>query len=74
MNKRQKKKLFRKITGQNPLKWISYSGIYFHVRIYKPWGGLAELKKQESTRAVENFNRNISNRNLQIRESRRYIR
>ena len=74
MNLRQKKKLFKKTTGQNPPGWMHYTSRRFHNFIHKPWGGLAELKKQEATRAVEDFNRNISNRNLQIRESRRYIR
>lgn len=74
MNLRQKKKLFKKTTGQNPPGWMHYTSRRFRNFIHKPWGGLAELKKQEATRAVEDFNRNISNRNLQIRESRRYIR
>lgn len=74
MNLRQKKKLFRKVTGQNPPGWMHYSSRRFHNFIHKPWGGLVELKKQEATRAVEDFNRNINNRNLQIRALRRYTR
>lgn len=37
-------------------------------------GGLAALKKQEATRTVEDFNRNIQNRNYLLREARRYTR
>jgi len=74
MNLRQKKKLFRKVTGQNPPGWMHYTSRRFHNFIHKPWGGLAELKRQEAARAVEDFNRNISNRNLQIRALRRYTR
>ena len=74
MNLRQKKKQFKKITGQNPPGWMHYTGRRFHNFLHKPWGGLAELKKQEATRSVEDFNRNIHNRNRQIRRSRRYTR
>ena len=74
MNLRQKKKLFRKVTGQNPPGWMHYGSRRFHDFLCKPWGGLAALKKREATRTVECFNRNIRNRNAQIRTSRRYIR
>lgn len=74
MNKRQKKKLFKKMTRNNPPEWLSYSGKLYHSLIEKPWGGLAELKKQETIRAVEDFNRNIQDRNVQIRALRRYTR
>lgn len=50
MNLRQKKKLFRKVTGQNPPGWMHYSSRRFHDFLCKPWGGLAALKKQEATR------------------------
>ena len=74
MNLRQKKKLFKRRVGKNPPGWMLYGSRRYHNFIHKPWGGLAELKKQEATRAVEDFNRNIRDRNTQIRRSRRYIR
>ena len=73
MNLRQKKKLFKKIIGYNP-RGISYGDLRYHAAINKPWGGLASLKKQEATRTVEDFNRNISRRNEWIRSSHRYRR
>lgn len=74
MNKRQKKKLFRKVIGLNPPEGLIYTSLDYHVFIGKPWGGLAALKKQEATRTVEDFNRNISRRNEWIRLSHRYRR
>lgn len=74
MNLRQKKKLFNKKVGWNPPEGMHYSDRRCHDFIGKPWGGLAELKKQETIRAVEDFNRNIQDRNTQIRVSRRYTR
>lgn len=74
MNKRQKKKLFRKIVGWNPPDCLIYTSLDYHVFIGKSWGGLAALKKQEATRTVEDFNRNIQNRNYLLREARRYTR
>ena len=71
MNLRQKKKLFKKTTGQNPPGWMHYTSCRFHNFLHKPWGGLAELKRQETIRAVEDFNWNIQNRNTRIRKSRR---
>ena len=73
MNLRQKKKLFKKIIGYNP-RGISYGDPRYHAAINKPWGGLEALKKQEATRTVEDFNRNISRRNEWIRSSHRYRR
>nr|DAF52578.1 MAG TPA: hypothetical protein [Siphoviridae sp. ctAjZ17] len=74
MNKRQKKKLFRKVIGSNPPEELIYTSLDYHVFISKPWGGLAALKKQEATRTVEDFNRNIQNRSYLLREARRYTR
>ena len=74
MNKRQKKKLCRKTMGWNPPDCLIYTSLDYHVFIGKPWGGLAALKKQEATRTVEYFNRNIQNRNYLLREARRYTR
>ena len=39
MNKRQKKKLFKQVTGKNPPKKMKYSGRSYHRAINKPWGG-----------------------------------
>lgn len=39
MNKRQKKKLFKQVTGKNPPKKMKYSGKSYHLEINKPWGG-----------------------------------
>ena len=39
MNKRQKKKLFKQVTGKNPPKKMKYSGKNYHLAINKPWGG-----------------------------------
>lgn len=39
MNKRQKKKLFKQVTGKNPPKNMKYSGKSYHRAINKPWGG-----------------------------------
>lgn len=39
MNKRQKKKLFKQVTGKNPPKKMKYSGKSYHLAIKKPWGG-----------------------------------
>lgn len=74
MNKRQKKKLFRKIVGWNPPDCLIYTSLDYHILVDKPWGGLAALKKQEATRTVEDFNQNISRRNEWIRSSHRYRR
>ena len=74
MNKRQKKKIFKKRTGQNPPGWMHYTSRRFHNFLHKPWGGLKELKRQEASRAVEDFNRNITRRNIWIRLSHRYTR
>jgi hypothetical protein len=39
MNKRQKKKLFKQVTGKKPPKKMKYSGKSYHRAINKPWGG-----------------------------------
>lgn len=39
MNKRQKKKLYKKKTGKNPPKQLHYSRKEYHKAISKPWGG-----------------------------------
>lgn len=74
MNKRQKKKLFRKNIGWNPPDYLIYTSLAYHAFIGKPWGGLTAVKKQAATRAVEDFSQNISRRNEWIRSSHRYRR
>lgn len=39
MNKRQKKKLYKKKTGKNPPKQLRYSEKEYHKALSKPWGG-----------------------------------
>ena len=73
MNLRQKKKLFKKITGYNP-RGLSYGDSGYHAAINKPWGGLAEYKRLKATEAVEDFNLEIRKRNRSIRRLRRYTR
>lgn len=73
MNLRQKKKLFKRITGYNP-GGIDYGGPKYHAAINKPWGGLAEYKRLKATEAVEGFNLEIWKRNKLIRHLRRYKR
>ena len=68
------RKLSRKTMGWNPPDCLIYTSLDYHVFIGKPWGGLTALKKQEATRTVEDFNRNIQNRNYLLREARRYTR
>lgn len=57
MNKRQKKKLYKKKTGKNPPKQLHYSGKEYHKAIRKPWGGEKPLENyswesEEVKRAV----------------------
>ena len=44
MNKRQKKKLYKKITGHNPPAWMSYKEWLYHVVNGKPWGVKKSIK------------------------------
>ena len=46
MNKRQKKKLFKKKTGFNPFIGMIYSHPLWHYFIGKPWGGQKEWERQ----------------------------
>ena len=74
MNKRQKKKFFKKKVGWNPPSTLHYSRLDYHVLTKKPWGGMTELKRQIKIRSVEGFNLHIQDRNNQIKEMRRYTR
>ena len=38
MNKRQKKKEYKKLAGSNPPGWMQYRGWLYHVVIGKTWG------------------------------------
>ena len=58
MKKRQKKKEYKKITGNNPPPWIRYHGEIYHLVMQKPWGGLRaklgkEAEEQEAARKKE---------------------
>lgn len=56
MNKRQKKKLFKKRIGNNPRKELRFrSECYCHI-IGKPWTGRNALKRQQETSNIETFN------------------
>lgn len=63
MNKRQKKKLYRKIWGANPPKDLQYSGYVYHSLIEKPWGGsVKELwAKYEAREQRLKIDREINN-------------
>lgn len=61
MNKRQKKKEFKRATGSNPPVWVSYKGEFYHIILEKPWGGLKE-KRQQEARNLEAFNRVMAKR------------
>lgn len=50
MNKRQKKKLYCKVLGANPPKWLRYTEYTYHFLIGKPWGGWAEAKRRSNAR------------------------
>ena len=38
-NKRQKKKLYKRLVSRNPPKWMRYKGEIYHIVVNKPWGG-----------------------------------
>ena len=48
MNKRQKKKLYKKITGHNPPAWMSYKEWLYHDAIGKQWGGRKKSMKPDT--------------------------
>ena len=48
MNKRQKKKLYKKITGHNPPARMSYKEWMYHDAIGKPWGGRKKSIKPDN--------------------------
>lgn len=79
MNKRQKKKEYKKIAGANPPKWMIYHGETYHNALQKPWGGLKaaihleelirEAKRQQETiRNLEGFNQAMTERRKKCRK------
>lgn len=76
MNKRKKKKEYKKLAGENPPKWMSYHGETYHCVIQKQWGGsmaaihpedlMRETRwQQETIRNLEGFNRAMTERRRQ---------
>lgn len=61
MNQRQKKKLFKKRTGVNPPKWLSYKAPVFHSLTGWSWMGfnrfIKKCEEKKRIRNLENFNR-----------------
>ena len=81
MNKRQKKKEYKKLTGSNPPKWMSYHGETYHCVIQKPWGGLKAAlhleawmrkvkRQQETIRNLEGFTRAMTERRKRCYQKR----
>lgn len=48
MNKRQKKKLYKKIAGHNPPAWMSCKEWVYHIVSGKPWGVKKESIKPDN--------------------------
>lgn len=67
MKKRQKKKLYKRLTGRNPPKWMYYQGRKYHMAIHKPWGGEKEYQRSLELARLENFNRLMTKRRRQNR-------
>ncbi len=66
MNKRQKKKLFRKKTGTNPPNWLNYKAPVFHSLTGWAWTGFGRFVEQceegKRIRNLETFNRCMAKR------------
>lgn len=78
MNKRQKKKLYKKKTGKNPPKKMRYSKEEYNRAICKPWGGEKLLEnyswdseevKREVKRAVEKAAKAFADRGRKLKET-----
>lgn len=78
MNKRQKKKLYKKKTGKNPPKQLRYSEKEYHKAISKPWGGEkppenyswnSEEVKREVKRAVAKVAKAFADRGSKLKET-----
>lgn len=77
-----KKKTYKKLTGNNPQKFLSYSGLAYNAAIQKPWGGLQEYlrrienienkrkvkRQQETIENLEGFNRAMTERRTSCRK------
>lgn len=61
MNKRQKKKAYKRLAGNNPPVWMSYKGQFYHIVLGKPWGGL-KMDRQQETKNLEVFNQAMAKR------------
>lgn len=59
MNKRQKKKLYKKITAHNPPAWMSYKEWLYHDAIGKPWGGRKRTRRQDN---IKEFSERMTER------------
>lgn len=66
-NKRQKKKLYKRLAGRNPPKWMRYKGKIYHIVVNKPWGGEKEYQRLLELVRLENFNRLMTKRRRQNR-------
>lgn len=70
MNKRQKKKLYKKIAGQNPPAWMSYKEWLYHVVIGKPWGGRKKSMKPDN---VSEFTKRMTERRIKKNRGGCYV-
>lgn len=66
MNKRQKKKLYKKLVKNNPPKWMKYSGMIYHTVISKPWGGEKEYQRKQRIKRLVRFNTIMTQRRKRI--------
>lgn len=66
MNKRQKKKAYKKIMGINPPDEVSFRGNHF--RNILQWGAFKARRQQETIRNLEGFNRVMTERRKKCRK------
>lgn len=59
MNKRQKKKEYKKLAGSNPPGWMQYRGWLYHAMIGKPWGGRKRTRQQDD---IKEFSERMTER------------
>lgn len=53
MNKRQKKKEYKKFAGSNPPSWMQYREWLYHAVIGKPWGGRKKIRRRNQDNVNE---------------------
>lgn len=70
MNKRQKKKLYKKIKGENPPSWMQYKEWLYHDAIGKPWGGRKKSMKQDT---VSEFAKRMTERRIKKNRGGCYV-